>query len=458
VFSSSLTPKLQRARAAAIAETIAHAARAPFYARVFSRAKRTRGVDGKGALASLPLLDKEMAAAHQESLVVDGVRAHAASREAGIVSSATTRQGRPLRILRSPDEGTRITTAQDASVDDRPHSRTLEIYSPRHGVRMDNDPSRVLLPATLHPNTVDVVVDLLRAKPAGAVQSIRTLVAPLSTLKWITVAMEERGIAPSSFAITEIGVTGYPLTRHARAWLSLAWDAPVFDNYSLSEIAGYAWECAQCAHLHWAGARVVAELIDPVSQVTIAPRARATGELVLTTLVPDVLRMPLIRYRTGDVVTVGPRCAATGTHGIVFRGRLLHSLVDDVGGARAAKKTARAARASKDAARAAYRVFSRDLLELGEALPDIAMHPHAIEVLGRVPPADLGVPKIVVDTHARVVRAELRYDPARYVGRAAMVAVQIRERAMQKGAVEAGVRIELVRPGALDVEKMALKL
>lgn len=431
-----------RARDATIDETIAHAARASFYvsaARAFAKARRSQS--SMDALGALPLLDKPLAAREQERLIVPGVRAHDDAREAGIVSSATTREGRPLRVLRSPDEGGRRTGAPFDDGERAPH-RVLEIYSPRHGVRMDGDPSRVLLPATLHPNTVDVVVDLLSARPRDRRARIQTIVAPLSTLKWITVALEERRVDASSFGVVEIGVTGYPLTAHARAWLSHAWGAPVFDNYSLSEIAGYAWECDRCAHLHYEGARVVAELVDPVSLARVPVKERAMGELVLTTCVPDVLRMPLIRYRTGDVVVVGPVCDVDGARGIVFRGRLAHSLVDGVG----------------RGARAAYRILSRDLLEFGEATPDIAMHPHAIEVLGRVPPSDVGVPKIVVDQAARVVRAELRYDPARYPARAASVAVALRERVFLKGAAASGVRIELVRPGALDVAKMALKL
>ncbi|MBI4818593.1 MAG: hypothetical protein HY791_20160 [Deltaproteobacteria bacterium] len=401
----------------ALRETLAHAARAPFYKKLWG--EKARSVMSRAELARLPLLDKLTAAEHQEALRVPGIRATHDFAEAGVVSSATTRTGRPLRILRSVDEA--VPAANEADI--TPH-RTLVIFSPRHGVRSADGPGRIGLPATLHPNTVDVALDLL----GGREPRIRFLVAPLSTLKWMTVAMEKRGVDLGSFGIGAIGTTGYPLTDHARRWLGRAWSAQLFDNYSLSEIPGYAGECESCEYQHWHGPPVIAELVDPLTGRVIDGKE---GELVLTTLVPAVLRMPLIRYRTGDYVERGPACRSRS--GIRFLGRVGHSLF-----------------ARRDG-RSRPVVLSRDLLELGESAVDVAMHPHPAETLGRVPPSDLGVPKILVDTSARRIRAELRYAPERYPEAAAYQ----KRRAETRGARNRAARTREPRSHEVGPEAVA---
>ena len=316
-----------------------------------------------------------------------------------MVSSATTRAGRPLRMQAARGEVLTVADGDDA---------TLEIISPRHGVRPVGG-RRTLLPATLHINTVDVAAELL------ASGRYHTLVVPLGTLKWITVALGDRGVSPASFGLRAIGTTGYPVTRHARRWIEPLWHAPLFDNWSMSELRGYAHPCRGCGYGHWHGAPTWFELQNTTRNV---------GELIATMLLPHGERMPLIRYRTGDLMERGPLCARTGTRGLRFRGRLASSLPG--------------------------RVLSRDLLEVTEATPDIAMEPHPVEVLGIQRPCDIGVPKARI--RGDTIEVELRYDPARFAARAREVEVAIRAACLRR------TEIALMAPGTLDFRREARKL
>ncbi len=393
-----------------IAETIEHARAAPFYRKALARVR----VETLRDLARVPLLDKETAAAQQERLVVPGVEPAPAAFDAGVVSSATTRTGRPLRILRAADELPAPSTERD--------DRVLSIYSPRHGVRAP-EAGRVLLPAVLHANTADVVDDLLSRG------RFDVMVIPLSTLKWVTVALRARGRPLAAYGVREIGATGYRVTPHARAWLGKAWGAMLVDNYSLSELAGFFHPCRACGSSHWHGAPTWHELIDPTTSAPTRAATGALGELVCTTLLPHGLRMPLLRYRTGDIVELGPVCRDAGARGVAFRGRASTSLFIDGRPA----------------------VLSGDLQDAAEALPDVAMEPHPAEVLRLVPPSDLGVPKARVRSAG--VDVELRYDPAMFPTRAAEVSRALRASFRVKTAA-----LTLLAPGALDFTREARKL
>lgn len=388
-------------------ETLQHALRAPHY----RRAWRGRVASAAG-LTSLPLLDKVTAAEHQEALLVGD--AGSAALLAGVVSSATTRTGRPLRVPFEFDGPPRR----------QPKKLTLVVYSPRHGVRFAESDDDVLLPATLHANTIDVAWDLLTSE-----RRFDALICPLSTLKWLTVGLLERGRTLRKLRLSVVGATGYPVTSSARGWLEAAWGCGVIDNYSLSELPGYAYPSSSGFH-HWVGQAVWFELVDPRDGAPIAQRTGRIGELVATSLLPAARRMPLVRYRTGDLVELGP--LERGSRGIRFRGRVSNSILGD--------------------ARGKYLALGRDLLEIGEALPDVALEAHPAEVLRLVPPCDIGVPKIVVDERERCVHVELRFDPARYPARAKEV---VRTFA---GAVHRSVRVSVCRPGTLDVHALVRKL
>ena len=75
-------------------------------------------------------------------------------------------------------------------------------------------------------------------------------------------------------------------------------------NYGLSEVMSqFAGQCPITNDLHFhAGDVVFAELLDPDRGTTLPVEAGNRGELVLTNLRRQA--QPLVRYRTGDIVTV----------------------------------------------------------------------------------------------------------------------------------------------------------
>jgi phenylacetate-CoA ligase len=75
-------------------------------------------------------------------------------------------------------------------------------------------------------------------------------------------------------------------------------------NYGLSEVLSqFASQCEATDDLHFHGGDVVfAELVDSKTQRRLAIEPGATGELVCTNLEREC--QPLVRYRTGDLVTI----------------------------------------------------------------------------------------------------------------------------------------------------------
>jgi len=75
-------------------------------------------------------------------------------------------------------------------------------------------------------------------------------------------------------------------------------------NYGLSEVLSlFAGQCPFTNDLHFhAGDVVFAELIDPKNNATLPIEPGSSGELVLTNLYRQA--QPLVRYRTGDIVTI----------------------------------------------------------------------------------------------------------------------------------------------------------
>ncbi|MGQ3031641.1 MAG: phenylacetate--CoA ligase family protein, partial [Ferrovibrionaceae bacterium] len=102
-----------------------------------------------------------------------------------------------------------------------------------------------------------------------------------------------------------------------RRRLTAVWGmAPRNANYGVTDVlTNFAGQCAEDNDLHFmAGDVLYPELIEPESGAPLAITAGARGELVLTHLAKEC--QPLVRFRTGDVVTVTGtdpcRCGRTG--------------------------------------------------------------------------------------------------------------------------------------------------
>lgn len=123
---------------------------------------------------------------------------------------------------------------------------------------------------------------------------------------------QKEGIDPKKdLAVKRIFVAGEPggSIPETRARIEALWGAEVYDYYGLSDIFGScAGMCEEKDGLHWAEDHILVEVLDPESGEAVAPGER--GEMVLTTLKKRA--RPLIRFRTGDIVSFTDEPCACG--------------------------------------------------------------------------------------------------------------------------------------------------
>lgn len=133
----------------------------------------------------------------------------------------------------------------------------------------------------------------------------------------------KEGIDPKkNLNIQRIFVAGEPggSIPETRQRIEALWCAKVYDYYGLSDIFGAcAGMCEEQHGLHWAEDHILVEVLDPETGEPVGKGKR--GELVLTTLKKTA--RPMIRFRTGDIVSFTDEpcaCGRTsqrmlGTHG-----------------------------------------------------------------------------------------------------------------------------------------------
>ncbi len=128
---------------------------------------------------------------------------------------------------------------------------------------------------------------------------------------YIAETMQAMGIAPQDTSL-KTGIFGAePWSDGMRERLEAALGIQAVDIYGLSEITGpgVAMECVEGkAGLHVFEDFFYVEVIDPRTLQPVGPGE--VGELVLTTLSKEA--MPMIRYRTGDLVSANPEPCVCG--------------------------------------------------------------------------------------------------------------------------------------------------
>lgn len=138
---------------------------------------------------------------------------------------------------------------------------------------------------------------------------------------------KENGIDPAALAIKKIFVAGEPggSITETKQNIENAWNADVYDYYGLSDIFGAcAGMCTEKNGLHWGEDHIFVEVIDPNTGDEVPEGER--GELVLTSL--KKMARPLIRFRTGDIVSyTTEKCACGRTH---MRLHGIHGRLDDM--------------------------------------------------------------------------------------------------------------------------------
>ncbi len=137
-----------------------------------------------------------------------------------------------------------------------------------------------------------------------------------------------QGIDPMrDLAVRRIFVAGEPggSIPETRQRIEALWGAELYDYYGLSDIFGAcAGMCEAKNGLHWAEDHILVEVLNPDTGEEVKEGER--GELVITSLRKKA--RPLIRFRTGDIVshTTEP-CSCGRTH---LRLHGIHGRVDDM--------------------------------------------------------------------------------------------------------------------------------
>lgn len=124
---------------------------------------------------------------------------------------------------------------------------------------------------------------------------------PTYALRLAEVAKLER-IDIAASAIRAVIVAGEPggSIPAVRDAIAREWGGRVFDHAGMTEIGPWGYECVPApGGLHVHESEYIAEVLDPRSLQPVADGG--SGELVLTNL--GRVDSPLIRYRTGDVVS-----------------------------------------------------------------------------------------------------------------------------------------------------------
>lgn len=139
---------------------------------------------------------------------------------------------------------------------------------------------------------------------------------------------QSQGLDPlTDLSVRKIFVAGEPggSIPETRQRIEALWGADLYDYYGLSDIFGAcAGMCEAKEGLHWAEDHILAEVLDPETGKEVAEGER--GELVITSLKKKA--RPLIRFRTGDIVSyTTERCSCGRTH---MRLHGIHGRVDDM--------------------------------------------------------------------------------------------------------------------------------
>jgi phenylacetate-CoA ligase len=154
----------------------------------------------------------------------------------------------------------------------------------------------------------------------------------------------------------------------------------VINAYGSTETNSLALPCP-LGHLHLVEDRYLFEVVDPDSGAAVGPGRR--GELVLTSLMSQA--MPLLRYRTGDLVTVEPTPCACGDARRVLRHHGRVSERFEVAGQRIPRIDLEDILLSVDNTELHYVAETRDgVLHVGPVLTDPARTATCDEIAARI--------------------------------------------------------------------------
>ena len=174
--------------------------------------------------------------------------------------------------------------------------------------------------------------------PAGGMDSRARLAMLCATKPTVLVSTPTYALRLAEVARAEgidLRSCGVRVTIHAgepgasipsiRARIEDAWGASAFDHAGATEVGAFAFPCETKTALHVNEAEFIAEVLDPATGVPTAAGQR--GELVMTNL--GRAGWPVVRYRTGDLVTAGTRGCECGRSFLSLPGGVI-GRVDDL--------------------------------------------------------------------------------------------------------------------------------
>lgn len=359
--------------------------KAPYYRKAWG--DRHRGLRSVDQLGRLPLLDKLTAIRHQAGLVVG-----TPPPGFGVASSGTTRTDVDLPLLNVFRSEPDLEAADDDS-----DGWVLVSVSVNHGLPGQPGPNELFVPWMYDRNSLAMLESVLsRRQPDG--RRITTMRISAGALKVFTAWMLERGKEKTcrGFGVELIGTNSFRVSPFWRRLISETFGGAVLlDNYSLSELEPCATECPSCGWHHWYGPEFIWETLD---LETGTQRSDGVGQLVVTTLLPSAGVMPLIRYDTGDVIELGPRCRAERARGFRFLGRRRRGLVHG----------------------SDYLLAPTIVQDVLEGSPETARTDHPCVKLGFIKSREVGLPRwsVALENGVAHLRFEVRFDPSIYSERA----------------------------------------
>ncbi len=124
----------------------------------------------------------------------------------------------------------------------------------------------------------------------------------------------QQGIDPRSLSLKFAHFGGEPWTEDMRVAIEDQLGVMAFNNYGLSEAIGpgVSGECIYRTGMHIQEDHFIVECINPDTLEPVGPGE--PGELVLTAITKEA--MPLLRYRTRDIVTLSHSTCACGRTGV----------------------------------------------------------------------------------------------------------------------------------------------
>ncbi len=136
---------------------------------------------------------------------------------------------------------------------------------------------------------------------------------------YLASVMHNEGIHPKrALSLRRAYLGSEPYSEETRNKIERFFGIDVYNSYGLSEMngPGVAFECLEKNGMHLWEDSFILEIIDPETGVSVSDGEK--GELVLTTLRREA--MPILRYRTRDIVAIIPgRCRCGRTHRRISR-------------------------------------------------------------------------------------------------------------------------------------------